>query len=107
MAGRFEDPEHERLRRPAGGGRRGAVDALQSAKRIDAVLLDVTIPGFDSRFVADKVPLLQPEAKIVLTTAYSREMVMGSFDGARISGFIRKPYRLAELVQVLQGIVSH
>lgn len=83
-----------------------AVDLLQSANKIDAILLDVTIPGFTSHEVAAKAQLFQPKAKVVLTTAYSREMIMGSFESGQISGFIRKPYRLGELVQTLQGILS-
>jgi PAS domain S-box-containing protein len=83
-----------------------AVDLLQSANQIDVILLDVTIPGFTSREVASKARLFHPKAKVVLTTAYSKQMVMESFEGTDICAFIRKPYRLNELVQVLQGLTG-
>jgi PAS domain S-box-containing protein len=83
-----------------------AIGLLEAAKRIDVILLDVTIPGISSQEVITRSRALQPDAKIVLTTAYSREMVMGNFEGTPISGFIRKPYRLGEMVHLLQEIVS-
>jgi CheY-like chemotaxis protein len=81
-----------------------AADLLQSPSRIDVILLDATIPGVASREVAVKARLFQPEANVVLTSAYSREAVMGSFEGVQVAGFVRKPYRLVELVEVLRSL---
>jgi PAS domain S-box-containing protein len=88
--------------RAANGGE--AMDLLEKAAGIDVLLLDVTIPGITSAEVLARARLLKPKAKVVLTTAYSREMVMDSFNGAEISAFLRKPYGLGELVRVLQAL---
>jgi PAS domain S-box-containing protein len=83
-----------------------AMDLLRSVNRIDAVLLDVTIPGCSSSDVAFSLQDLQPRAKVILTSAYGSDLVMGSFKRAQISEFIRKPYRLAELLEALQRALS-
>jgi DNA-binding response OmpR family regulator len=72
------------------------------AAEIDLLLLDVTLPGISSREVFEQARLLRPVLKIVLTSAYSREAVAVSFSGVSIESFIRKPFRFAELMAVLQ-----
>ena len=83
-----------------------ALDHLASAERIDFVLLDVTLPGASSRDVAAGALLAHPDAKVLLTSAYSREMAMGAFEGVSISGFIRKPYKVSELIRVFGSQLS-
>jgi PAS domain S-box-containing protein len=79
-----------------------ALACLHSEKLIDLVLLDFSLPGVASREVLRHAHLLHPDVKVVLTTAFSHEIVMGSFEGAQLAGFIRKPYQMTELVKVLQ-----
>jgi two-component system cell cycle sensor histidine kinase/response regulator CckA len=79
---------------------------LQADKRIDILLLDMTIPGASSREVADEAARIHPNSRIVLTSAYSEETVVASFTGPLISGFIRKPFRLEHLVQTLRRVLS-
>jgi PAS domain S-box-containing protein len=70
--------------------------------RIDAMLLDVTIPGASSRDVLDEALRLRPGALPVLTSAYSRETVVVSMNGLTVDHFIRKPFQIDELVTLLQ-----
>ncbi len=58
---------------------------------IDAVLLDVTLPGVASRDVFKEAIRLRPEVKVILTSAYGREVVNASFPGVHVERFIRKP----------------
>jgi len=84
-----------------------AVDLFRSHQdRIDVILLDVTIPGSSSREVVEEARRLRPDIKVILTSAYSREMVMPSLDGPRISAFIRKPFPLADLVELLRNTLA-
>jgi CheY-like chemotaxis protein len=78
----------EKLREHAGG--------------IDAVLLDLTIPGPSSREVFEEIRRLKLGVKLVLTTAYSRETAAASFDLPQAAGFLRKPYELGALLRLLQ-----
>jgi CheY-like chemotaxis protein len=84
-----------------------ALDVLRGYRaRIDVVLLDVTIPGNSSREVVAEAQRIRPDIKVVLTSAYSREMVKPPLDAPQIKGFIRKPFQLAELVRVLREVLS-
>ena len=86
---------------------RAAIDLLRDWKdSIDLILLDLTIPGISSLEVAREAQRIRPEVKIILTSAYGREIAMGSIDAPQVRGYIRKPFRLADLVQLLRDALS-
>jgi two-component system, cell cycle sensor histidine kinase and response regulator CckA len=79
-----------------------AVDFLRAHKdNVDVMLLDMTIPGTSSREVLEEVGRTRPSVKVILTSAYSREMAAQSLDAVQVTGFIRKPFQFGELVQLL------
>jgi PAS domain S-box-containing protein len=78
-----------------------AIDLIRAREDIDLILLDVTIPGASSGEVIEEAGRIRSAASIVLTSAYSREMVMRTLGSTPARGFIRKPFRLDELVQLL------
>jgi len=79
-----------------------ALQAIRSPqKQIDVLLLDVTLPGAPSSDVFAQAQLLRPEMKVIITSAYSREMAAASLAGT-VEHFIRKPYRLGELLDLVQ-----
>ncbi len=61
---------------------------------IDVVLLDMTIPGTPSRAVVTEAGRTRPDAKVLLTSAYSREMAGPAVEAKQVRGFIRKPFLL-------------
>jgi DNA-binding NarL/FixJ family response regulator len=69
--------------------------------KIDVVLLDNTIPGASSRDVAAEAAIARRDIGVVLTSAYSEEMIASTIS-SQIRGFIRKPFLLTELVQTLR-----
>jgi PAS domain S-box-containing protein len=80
-----------------------AIEALRDPQRdIDVILLDMTIPGAPSRSVAEEAGRIRPEVKVLLTSAYTREMAGPVGAASQVRGFIRKPFRLRELVDVLR-----
>jgi DNA-binding NtrC family response regulator len=84
-----------------------AVDLFRNhQKEIDVVLLDMTIPGTPSGTVVSEARRLRPNAKILLTSAYSREMVEPVADSEQVKGFIRKPFQLGELVNLIRKTLS-
>ena len=70
--------------------------------RIDAMLLDVTLPGASSREVLEEAERLRPDLATILTSAYSHESIRASFAGLRAEHFIRKPFNVADLVSLLR-----
>ena len=67
------------------------------------MLLDVILPGMSGREIFEQALRLRPDLKIILTSAYSRETVGASFAGLRVEYFVRKPFQLAEVLQLLRG----
>lgn len=78
----------------------------QRANDLDVVLLDVTLPGVSSRELFEEAHRLRPQLKVILTSAYGRETINASFAGLNVDRFIRKPFRLAELVPLLENALS-
>ena len=86
----------------------GAIEVLRDRqKEIQGVLLDMTIPGDSSHEVAAAVREIRPDMKLILTTAYSREMASASFGDIPFDGFLRKPYRIDDLVRMLSDLLAH
>jgi len=84
-----------------------AIDLLHAnSDKIDAILLDMTLPGRSSREVVAEAAKVRRDAKVVLTSAYSEEMVMAAMSSPLIRGFIRKPFRLGDLLQTFQNVLS-
>jgi PAS domain S-box-containing protein len=83
-----------------------AIERLRSQDKIDMVLLDMTIPGCSSREVIVEAARARPEIKLVLTSAYSREMLADYMGTPLVLGFLRKPFSLDELVRLLRGGLS-
>ena len=72
---------------------------------IDVILLDVTLPRKSSRDIFKEVERLQPDLKMIVTSAYGKETVDATF-GRRVECFIRKPLQLADLVNLLRDALS-
>ena len=84
-----------------------AIDVLRAnATKIDLILLDMTIPGASSREVVDEAVKVRPYIKVVLTSAYSEDMIAGTINAPQVRGFIRKPFQLGDLVKMLQNTVA-
>lgn len=73
---------------------------------IDAILLDLTIPGLTSKAVIGEAARLRPDVRIVLTSAYSRESAASELKAAHVKGFVRKPYHVREVIQLLTNEVG-
>ena len=71
-------------------------------KRIDAMLLDVTLPGASSREVLEQTRRLRPDLIAILTSAYGREAVTALMAGLAVENFIRKPFHIDDLVTLLK-----
>jgi PAS domain S-box-containing protein len=73
--------------------------------KIDLILLDMTIPGPSSREVVAEAVQTRPGVRVVLTSAYSEEMIKDAMSAPQIHGFIRKPFRLVDLAQKLREVL--
>ena len=84
-----------------------AIDILHAdGNKIDVMLLDMTIPGASSAEVVAEATTARPDIKVILTSAYSQEMIEGAMSLPRIQSFIRKPFQLEDLVRALRGALA-
>jgi PAS domain S-box-containing protein len=80
-----------------------AIDLLRAdSGKIDLMLLDMTIPGATFGDVVTEAARVRPDIKVIATSAYSQEMLADKLGAPQICAFIRKPFRLPDLVKRLQ-----
>ena len=77
-----------------------------NSSSIDVVLLDMTLPGKSGPEVYAQLQEIQPRVKVVLTTAHSHQAALNKLMGREGWAFIRKPYQLSDLIDLLQRICS-
>jgi CheY-like chemotaxis protein len=84
-----------------------AINLLRAhGTRIDAILLDMTLPGASSHEIVAEAANAKPDIRVILTSAYSREIVEGSMSAPQIRSFIRKPFQFGDLLKVLRNSLS-
>ena len=84
-----------------------AMEVLRaSGSQIDVILLDMTFPGNSIHEVVGEYAKARPDSRVVLTSAYSEEMARATMSAPQIRAFIRKPFRLADLVKTLRDTLS-
>jgi nitrogen-specific signal transduction histidine kinase/CheY-like chemotaxis protein len=84
-----------------------AIDVLRTRRTIiDLILLDLTLPGAPSGEVVAEASRIRPDSKVVLTSAYGKEVVMSTVSSPLVRGFIRKPFQIGDLLQTLRSVLS-
>jgi len=87
-------------------GSRG--DALvqyeQRGKDISVVLLDVMASETAALDVFQKILDINPSAKIIVTSVYSHHWDGGNVFNRGAVGFLKKPYRMSELLQMVERV---
>ncbi|HXA49178.1 MAG TPA: response regulator [Candidatus Acidoferrum sp.] len=81
-----------------------AVELFESrAQEIDAVVLDLTLPGISGLEVLRQIRGIKPVKRVILTSAYDRDSA-GSTIAFHEAGvdFLRKPYAVGDLLRLLQ-----
>ena len=72
---------------------------------IDIILLDITLPGASSRTVFEEARRVMPGVRVIATSAYDEGAATASLQ-AMPDNFIRKPYRVADLVELFQRVAA-
>src|SRR5262249_50824342 len=81
-----------------------AIDLLRAhGARIDTMLLDMTLPGASSHEIVAEAANAKPDIRVILTSAYSREMIEGSMSAPQIRSFVRKPFQFGDLLKTLRS----
>ncbi len=81
-----------------------AIELLRErGAHIGVLLLDVTIPGRSSNEVVAEALRTRRNISIILTSAYGRERVTSAMTEASNYAFIRKPFQLRDLIDVISS----
>jgi len=78
---------------------------LFGADRIDAVLLDLTLPGMSGAEVRNEMLRICPDARIILTSAYDLARLSNVGGGPSLR-FLRKPFRMSQLMTMLTEMLE-
>jgi len=90
----------------AADGKTGVDLFRASAREIDVVLLDLTLPGMAGQEVLSELRRVQPNVKVIVTSAYSQERAQTTLGGQQPWLYIRKPYHLNELTGLLRNYLD-
>ena len=83
-----------------------ALERIRSTDPIDAMLLDVTLPGVSSREVFEEASRRKPSLLTILTSAYPERVVKDSFAGLAVEHFLRKPFHIEGLLRQLSDLLA-
>lgn len=73
---------------------------------IDLVILDMIMPGMGGREAYTRIREIDGTAKVIVSSGFSRESDIIEMKKIGLRGFIGKPFRLAELSQLIAGVIS-
>ncbi len=90
----------------AGSGREALALLEAQGERIDMVLLDLIMPGMDGGAVFDAIRRLHPAMPVILSSGYSLNGYATEIMARGCSGFIQKPFNLAELSRKLHEVIG-
>ncbi len=82
-----------------------AIEAYQLHKP-DLVTLDVSLPDVDGLFVLKEIKRLHPEAKVLIVTANSQEMLKKEVVSLGALGILLKPFGVKEVKEAFQNAFS-
>ena len=91
----------------AANGEEGIVRFMQNRRKIDLVLLDISMPGIGGIKCMQQILHSDPDAKIALISGYTSN---GRFKEAIRSGaraFLSKPYSRSELLRTVRKILDN
>lgn len=72
---------------------------------VDLVLLDMIMPGLNGNETYRIIRSINPDAKVLLISGYSKDEDLKSFLNAGGAGFIQKPFRMNEFSKVVRGVL--
>ncbi|MEE4252635.1 MAG: response regulator, partial [Desulfuromusa sp.] len=78
----------------------------QNKNKIDLVLLDMIMPEMNGRDCFCEIRKINPNAKVILLSGFTKSQDLNDLRAAGLSGFIRKPYRAAGLSEIIADAMS-
>jgi two-component system cell cycle sensor histidine kinase/response regulator CckA len=84
-----------------------ALERFQAAPdRFDTVLLDATVPGPAGADTAQELRRIRPGVRILLSSGFTEQEVARRIHMDSRDSFIKKPYRMQELLAALERLLA-
>jgi signal transduction histidine kinase len=90
----------------AGNGLEGMTLFERNPEKIDAVILDMTMPVMTGEQTLPELRRIRPDITVILSSGFTEDEVARRFSGMFHDGFIHKPYTAAALARTVYEIVS-
>ncbi|MBI5249368.1 MAG: response regulator [Desulfomonile tiedjei] len=79
----------------------------EQGEPFDAVIMDLTIPGgMGGKEAIRELRDLDPEIKVIVSSGYCNDPIMGDFREYGFSGVLVKPYNAREMNEILHSLVN-
>ena len=86
---------------------REAVEIFQkNHENIDIVIMDMMMPEMDGYEACQKMKEIDTNCKVIITSGFTDNTPLGESSQAEVAGFIRKPYKISELSQLIAQILG-
>ncbi len=83
------------------------LEASQTDAPIDAMIMDLTVPGgMGGKETAAEILRLDPAAKILVSSGYSNDPIITSYRQYGFCGLLIKPYKIQDLHKALAAIMT-
>jgi len=81
--------------------------ALNDQEPFDLVIMDLTVPGgMGGKDTITKLLEIDVDTKAIVSSGYSNDPILANYKKYGFKGFLPKPYRLSDLENVLNSVVS-
>ena len=82
-------------------------EAMDAGQSFSLVIMDLTVPGgMGGREAAGRLRRMDPAARIIVSSGYSTDPIMGAYSEYGFDGVIAKPYRLEDLQDALMMVMA-
>jgi CheY-like chemotaxis protein len=80
--------------------------AAESSESIHLVIMDLTIPGgMGGKEAVQEILAIAPDAKVLVSSGYSNDPILSSYEKYGFCGVVVKPYRLQELSKIVEMVL--
>jgi len=81
--------------------------AMESGRRFDALILDLTVPAGMGGFDAFKaIQAFDPGVRAILSSGYSHEPVVLNYKKHGLAGVVPKPYKVRDLLSAVEAVLA-
>jgi CheY-like chemotaxis protein len=87
-------------------GAEGVALLRQHAGEINLVLLDMTMPRMNGIEAFQAMKEIKPKLRVILTSGYSEQDVVGQIADRRLTGFVQKPFQLGTLAEKVRELLG-